>query len=141
MNANPPVPGGGWPLPSRSQQMVDETGFPQRQGQQGLLSHLLLLQLALHVSLTACPYHEGPCWPCRALGTHQLCCPAGMCKVSRAGRWPTLAAWAASSKTSRARGRRPEAEKGETYLRKWAEGSFKMQIQFPRVAPRNLNFY
>lgn len=32
VTANPPVPGGGLPLPSRSQQMVDETGFPRGKG-------------------------------------------------------------------------------------------------------------
>lgn len=93
------VRGGGWP--AAPFQIPADGGWnrlPSRQGQQGL-SHLLFFQLALHVFLLACPCHKGPCWPSRALRTHWLCCPTGMHKVSQAGHWPALAAWASCSKS------------------------------------------
>lgn len=107
MTANPPVPGGGRPLPYRSQQMVDETGFPRGKGSGNCPTFCSFSQPCTSPSWPV-PAQKGLAGP-REPGDmlkFGFCHPAGMFKVSQAGFRPVLAAWAVFSTAPRAWGRR-----------------------------------
>lgn len=145
MTANPPVPGGGRPLPCRSQQMVDETGFPRGKGSRNCPT-FCSFQPALHVSLMACPCPEGPCWPSRAWGHARVWLLPSCWDVQGQPSWIQAGAGSLGSlqHSSSGLGKKSQAVPASLsvkYLGKRGGDLFKMQIHCSRVKPGNLHCY
>ena len=144
VTANPPVPGGGLPFPSRSQQMVDETGFPRGKGSRDCPTFCSFSQPCTSPSWHV-PAQKGLAGPREPWGHAPALAFTIRLGCSRSAKLDSGQRWQLGQPSARLRG--PGDEQAGSvaaflplnYLGKRGGGLFKMHMHPSRMKPGNLN--